>query len=166
MTGAALALSLQAHGPRLQPARRDDPAHPQPGTRGEVPKPQGGIRTLGVPPVGDRFLPPAVRQGLQAPGEPTGSAARSGFRPGRQAHHAIQRAPSSRNAGDPGVVAMDLETCVDRVTHDTGMREVSTRVRARRVWPRIHRGLKAGAMALKARQETVAGGPQGGLLSP
>jgi len=165
-TVEARAPQRKEHGPRVKQALRAGTSQPQPGTRGDVPQPPGGLRTLGVPTGVDRCIQPAVRQGLQAHGDPPVSAARVGFRPGRRAHHAITRAPASRTAGATWVGAMALETCVDRVNHDPGRRAVSTRVRDRRVLTLIHRVLKAGARAHEARPETVDGGPHGGPRSP
>jgi retron-type reverse transcriptase len=166
MAVAALAPSLKEHGPRWKQALWEGPDQPQPVQRGEVPTPQGGSRKLGVPPVVDRVIPQAVRPGLPAPGDPTGSDASVGCRPGRTAQHAVKRAQSSRKEGDTGVGERDLEKVCDRVNHDTLRSAVAKRVRDQRVWTRIHRVRKAGAMAPEARQETVEGGPQGGPRSP
>jgi RNA-directed DNA polymerase len=165
MTVEELAPYLKEHWPRLKQALREGTYHPQPVKRVEVPKPQGGSRKLGVPTVVDRFIRQAVMQMLQAQWDPTVSDSSFGFRPGRKAHQAIKRAPSYLKEGYPWVVEMDLEKCFDRVNHDKVMREVSKRVRDRRVWPLIHRCLKAGAMEHEARHETVEGVPQGGPLS-
>jgi group II intron reverse transcriptase/maturase len=161
-----LASSLKAHGPRVKQALRAGTSQPQPVQRVEGPKPQGGIRQLGGPTVVDRVIPHAVMQGLQAPGEPPGSESSVGVRPGRKAHQALKRAQSSLKEGYPWVVAMDLATFFDRVNHDQVRGAVSKRVRDRRVLPRIHRLLTAGALEHEARQETGEGGPPGGPLSP
>jgi RNA-directed DNA polymerase len=166
MTVEELAPSLKEHGPRLKQALWEGTYQPQPVKRAEVPKPQGGVRKLGVPTVVDRFIQQAVMQGLQAQGDPTFSDSSFGFRPGRNAHQAVKRAQSYRKEGDTWVVEMDLEQCFDRVNHDQLMREVSKRVQDGRVWTLIQRFLKAGAMEHEARQETVAGVPQGGPRSP
>ena len=71
MTVEALAPYLKAHWPRLKQALLEGTYQPQPVKRGEVPKPQGGVRTLGVPTVVDRFIQQAVMQGLQAQWDPT-----------------------------------------------------------------------------------------------
>jgi RNA-directed DNA polymerase len=161
-----LAPDLKEHWRRLKQALLDGTYHPQPVTRVEVPKPQGGLRKLGVPSVVDRFIQPAVMQGLQAPWDATFADASVGFRPGRHAHQAVKRAPSYLKEGSTWVVARDLEKFFDRVTHDKVMRAVSQRGRDRRVLTLSHRFLKAGAMEHEARQETVDGVPQGGPRSP
>jgi RNA-directed DNA polymerase len=166
MTVAELAPYLKAPWRRLQQALVEGTYHPQPVKRVEVPKPQGGIRQPGVPTVGDRFIQQAVLPVLQAQWAPTFSESSFGFRPGRNAHQAVKRAPSYRKEGYPWVVDRDLEKFFDRVNHDKGMSAVSTRVRDRRVLTLIHRFLKAGAMEHEARHETVDGGPHGGPRSP
>jgi RNA-directed DNA polymerase len=165
-TVEALAPDRKEHWPRVKQARLEGTSQPQPGQRVEVPKPQGGIRRLGVPTVEARCIQQAVRPVLQGQGDPPVSDASFGCRPGRHAPQAVTRAPSYLKEGDTGVVEMDLEQCFDRVNHDKVMREVSTRVRDRRVWTLIHRVLKAGAMEHEARHETVDGVPQGGPRSP
>jgi RNA-directed DNA polymerase len=157
---------LQEHWPRWKQALWEGTSQPQPVKRVEVPNPPGGIRTLGVPTVVDRFIHQAVMQGLQGHWDPTCSDASFGCRPGRNAHHAGTRGQSSLHEGYTWVVAMDLEQCFDRVNHDKGRSEVSTRVRDRRGLTLIHRRLKAGAMAHNARHETVEGVPHGGPRSP
>jgi RNA-directed DNA polymerase len=166
MTVAERAPARKEPGRRVKPALGDGTELPQPVQRVDVPNPPGGLRKRGVPTVVDRCIPPAGRPGLQAPGEPTCSAARVGFRPGGNAQHAVKRAPSYRNEGDPGVGERDREKVCARVHHDTGMRAVAKGGRDRRVLTWIHRVLKAGAMAHEARQETVDGVPHGGPRSP
>jgi RNA-directed DNA polymerase len=166
MTVEALAPSRKEHWLRLKQARLDGTSQPQLVKRVEVPKPQGGIRNLGVPTVVDRFIQQTVRQVLQAQWDPTVSDSSFGFRPGRNAHQAVKRAPSYLNEGYTWVVDMDLEKCFDRVNHDQVMSEGSKRVRDRRVGTLLHRFRKAGAMEHEALHETVEGVPQGGPRSP
>ena len=166
MTVEELAPYLKEHWPRLKQALLEGTYQPQPVKRVEVPKPQGGIRKLGVPTVVDRFIQQAVMQVLQAQWDPTFSDSSFGFRPGRNAHQAVKRAQSYLKEGYTWVVDMDLEKFFDRVNHDKLMSEVSKRVRDGRVLTLIHRFLKAGAMEHDALHETVEGVPQGGPLSP
>jgi RNA-directed DNA polymerase len=166
MTVEELAPYLKEHWLRMKQVLLDGTYQPQPVKRVEVPKPQGGIRKLGVPTVVDRFIQQAVMQVLQAQWDPTFSESSVGFRPGRNAHQAVKRAQSYLKEGYTWVVDMDLEKFFDRVNHDKVMSEVSKRVRDRRVLTLIHRFLKAGAMEHDALHETVDGVPQGGPLSP
>jgi RNA-directed DNA polymerase len=162
----ALAPDLKAHWPMVKQALWEGTYQPQPVKRVEGPKPQGGVRKLGVPTGVDRVIQHAVMQVLQAQGEPSFADARFGFRPGRNAPQAVKRAPSYLKEGYPWVVAMDWEKFVDRVNHDKLMSEVSTRVPDGRVWTLIQRFLKAGAREHEARHATVEGVPQGGPRSP
>ena len=59
---------------------------------GEIPKPDGGVRKLGIPTVLDRFIQQAVMQVLQRQWDPTFSASSYGFRPGRSAQQAVAQA--------------------------------------------------------------------------
>ena len=166
MTVEELAPYLKEHWPRVKQALMEGTYQPPPVKRGEVPKPQGGIRKLGVPTVVDRFIQQAVMQVLQAQWDPTFSDSSFGFRPGRNAHQAVKRAQAYLKEGYTWVVDMDLEKFFDRVNHDKLMSEVSKRVQDGRVVTLIHRFLKAGAMEHEALHETVEGVPQGGPLSP
>lgn len=166
MTVEALAPYLKEHWPRVKQALLEGTYQPQPVKRVEVPKPQGGIRKLGVPTVVDRFIQQAVLQVLQAQWDPTFAESSFGFRPGRNAQQAVKRAQSYLKEGDTWVVDMDLEKFFDRVNHDKVRSAVSKRVRDQRGLTLIHRLLKAGAMEHEARHETVDGVPQGGPRSP
>jgi RNA-directed DNA polymerase len=157
---------LKEHWPRVKQALLEGTSQPQPVKRVEVPKPQGGGRKLGVPTVVDRCIQQAVRQVLQAEGDPPFSDSSFGFRPGRKAHQAVKRAQSYRKEGYTWIVDRDLEKFFDRVNHDKGMREVAKHVQDRRVRTRIRRFLKAGAPEHDALQETGEGVPQGGPRSP
>src|SRR5919109_4483819 len=139
---------------------------PPPGKRVEIPKPGGGVRTLGGPTGLDRFIQQAVLQVLQPEGDPTFSASSDGFRPGRSAHQAVARAQRYLSEGYGWVVDLDLEKFFDRVNHDKLMSLVKKRVADRRVLPLIDRYLKAGALTDEGLEATGEGTPQGGPLSP
>jgi len=132
----------------------------------ELPKPGGGMRVLGIPTVLDRFLQQALLQVLQPEWDPTFSDASYGFRQGRSAHQAVERAQRYYREGYRWVVDVDLEKFFDRVNHDKLMALVGERITDWRVQRLIRRYLKAGMFSggiLTAREE---GTPQGGPLSP
>jgi group II intron reverse transcriptase/maturase len=131
-----------------------------------IPKPQGGVRTLGIPTVVDRMIQQALHQVLQPMFEPTFSEASFGFRPGRNAHQALRRARQYVASGKRWVVDMDIEKFFDRVNHDALMGKLAAKVADARVLALIRRYLQAGMMADGLVQPRREGTPQGGPLSP
>ena len=121
---------------------------------------------LGIPTVLDRFIQQALLQVLSPIFDPTFSDASYGFRPGRSAHQAVQRAREHIAAGHRWVVDVDLEKFFDRVNHDVLMARVARRVKDRRVPLLIRRYLHAGMMADGLVSPRTEGTPQGGPLSP
>ena len=83
---------LRTHWPQSRDQLRTGHYEPQPIKRVEIPKPEGGVRKLGMPTVVDRFIQQAVLQVLQPHLDPTFSEYRDGFRPGRSAHQAVAKA--------------------------------------------------------------------------
>ena len=134
--------------------------------RVDIPKPQGGMRTLGIPTVVDRLIQQALHQVLQPIFEPTFSDASYGFRPGRNAHQALRRAQQYVTSGKRWVVDIDLEKFFDRVNHDLLMGKLTAKMGDGRVLKLIRRYLEAGMMADGLVQPRTEGTPQGGPLSP
>jgi group II intron reverse transcriptase/maturase len=166
MTTAELSAWLKQRWPRVREALREGRYIPQAVRRVDIPKPDGGVRTLGVPTVVDRLIQQALHQVLQPIFEPTFSASSFGFRPGRGAHDAVRQAHAYVQGGRHWVVDLDLEKFFDRVNHDVLMARVARRVRDRRVLKLIRRFLEAGMMADGLTQQRTQGTPQGGPLSP
>ena len=139
---------------------------PLPVKRVEIPKPDGGVRKLGVPCVVDRLIQQALLQVLQKRWDPTFSEHSYGFRPGRSAHQAVAQAQRYIAEGYGVVVDLDLEKFFDRVNHDMLMARVAARVSDKRVLRLIRAFLNAGVMEDGLVHPVDEGTPQGGPLSP
>jgi RNA-directed DNA polymerase len=132
----------------------------------EIPKPGGGVRQLGIPTVVDRLVQQAILQVLSPLIDPTFSESSYGFRPGRSAHQALQRAKEYVAEGRKIVVDVDLEKFFDRVDHDVLMSRLARRVEDKRLLRIVRRFLEAGMLKHGAFVKRDEGTPQGGPLSP
>jgi RNA-directed DNA polymerase len=166
MTVDELPAYLKEHWPTIRARLLEGAYKPQPVRRVEIPKASGGVRPLGIPTVLDRFIQQAVMQVLQADWDGTFSETSFGFRPGRSAHQAVERAQTYIASGHAIVVDIDLEKFFDRVNHDILMGLVAKRVADKRLLKLIRGFLNAGVMEAGLVSPTEEGTPQGGPLSP
>ena len=157
---------LREHWPSIRSRLLDGTYQPQPVKRVEIPKPDGGIRKLGVPCVVDRLIQQALLQVLQERWDPTFSEHSYGFRPGRSAHQAVAQAQRYIAEGYGYVIDIDLEKFFDRVNHDCLMARVAARISDKRVLKVIRAFLNAGETEDGLVLPVDEGTPQGGPLSP
>lgn len=166
MTVELLPDYLKKHWPETREQVLSGTYEPQPVLRVEIPKPDGGIRKLGIPVVVDRFLQQAVMQVLQRKWDPTFSEHSYGFRPNRSARQGVAKAQEYIAEGHTWVVDLDLEKFFDRVNHDKLMGLVAKRITDKRVLKLIRAFLNAGVMEKGLVSAIDEGTPQGGPLSP
>ncbi len=157
---------LQQHWPTIKAKLLAGTYIPQAVRRVDIPKPQGGVRTLGIPTLTDRLIQQALHQVLSPIFEADFSESSYGFRPGRSAHQAVKAAQHYVAQGRRVVVDMDLEKFFDRVNHDTLMAKLAKKIGDGRVLKLIRRYLEAGMMAEGVVSPRTQGTPQGGPLSP
>lgn len=135
---------LKQHWPTIKAKLLAGSYIPSPVRRVDIPKPQGGVRTLGIPTLTDRMIQQALHQVLSPIFEADFSESSYGFRPGRNAHQAVKAAKQYVAEGRRIVVDMDLEKLFDRVNHDLLLEKLSKKIDDGQVLRLIRRYLEAG----------------------
>jgi RNA-directed DNA polymerase len=166
MTVGGITDYLKQHWPAIREQLLNGAYVPKPVRRVEIPKPDGGVRKLGIPTVLDRFIQQAVMQVLQRRWDRTFSDHSYGFRPGRSAHQAVAQAQRYIAEGNGWCVDLDLEKFFDRVSHDKLMCQIARRIEDKRLLKLIRTFLNAGVMENGLVSPSVEGTLQGGPLSP
>jgi RNA-directed DNA polymerase len=132
-----------------------------------IPKRSGKLRALGIPTVADRVVQAALKLVLEPIFEADFQPCSYGFRPNRRAHDAIAEIHHLATSGYQWVLEADIRACFDQIDHAALMDRVRARIKDKRVLALVKAFLKAGVMTTAGdREETLAGTPQGGILSP
>ena len=157
---------LREHRAELLESIRQGKYKPQPVRRKEIPKPDGGVRKLGIPTVVDRIIQQAIAQQLVPIYEPLFSDDSYGYRPNRSAQQAIRKVKWYAEQGYTSAVLVDLSKYFDTLNHELLMNLLRKHIHDKRVIELIKRYLKAGVMENGLLVRTTEGSPQGGPLSP
>ena len=157
---------LNKHWPQIREVLLEGKYRPLPVRRVEIPKPDGGVRILGIPTVMDRLVQQAILQVLQPRWDRTFSDHSHGFRPNRRQHDAIREAQQYIAEGYGWVVDLDLEKFFDQIPHERLLSKLGERIEDLRLLRLIRSFLKAGMMIGGLVSPREEGAPQGGPLSP
>ena len=157
---------LKEHKGELLESIRNGKYKPSPVRRKEIPKPDGGVRKLGIPTVIDRIIQQAIAQVLIPIYEPKFSDGSYGYRPNRSAQDAIRKVRDYAEEGYRYAVSLDLSKYFDTLNHELLMNMLRETIHDKRLIDLIKKYLKSGVMENGVVMKTEEGSPQGGNLSP
>ncbi len=157
---------LKEHGKELTDSIRNERYKPDAVRRKEIPKPDGGVRKLGIPSVKDRIIQQAIAQRLIPIYEPLFAVGSYGYRPGRSAQDAIYKIRGYAEDGYEWAVLLDLSKYFDTLNHEKLLNLLRKEIKDERVIQLIKKFLKSGVMENGVVRTTEEGSPQGGPLSP
>ena len=157
---------LKEHKGELLQNIREGSYLPSPVRRKEIPKPDGGVRKLGIPTVVDRVIQQAIAQKLQSIWEPLFSDSSYGYRPNRSAQQAVRQVKRYAEQGYRYTVSVDLSKYFDTLNHELLMDLLHRQIQDMRVLGLIKKYLKSGVLENGIVCKTEKGSPQGGPLSP
>jgi RNA-directed DNA polymerase len=152
---------------RIRDSLKSGEFRPVPVRQVMIPKKSGKLRKLGIPTVADRVVQAALKLVLEPIFEADFQPCSYGFRPNRRAHDAIAEIQYFATHGYEWVLEADIRACFDEIGHVALMDRLRARIKDKRVLALVKAFLKAGVMTAGGeREESYAGTPQGGILSP